>query len=278
MKKINSYIFSLLALFSVVSCEDVVNVNLDTTNPKLVIDASIKWQKGELGNIQTIKLSTTTDYYSNIIPAATGASVSIINLSADASIIYTFTEEGTTGNYVCTNFNPIINNNYQLTVVYNGQTYQSTSMLMATPTIEFAEQSMIPGFGGEEVVQLKFYYQDDPTEDNFYLIGAKNSNIVFPEYGVVTDEFFQGNLMFGLYIDDKLKPGDVVDYSLQGITEKYNNYMNKLLSIAGSDGGSPFATPPATLRGNITNLTNPDNYPLGYFHLSEIDTGSYTIE
>lgn len=54
--------------------------------------------------------------------------------------------------------------------------------------------------------------------------------------------------------------------------------MNKLLSISGSGGGGPFATPPATLRGNIVNQNNADNYPLGYFHLSEIDTGSYTIE
>ena len=53
--------------------------------------------------------------------------------------------------------------------------------------------------------------------------------------------------------------------------------MNKLLSIAGSDGE-------ALLQHHqqhfveILNQDNPDNYPLGYFHLSEIDTGSYTIE
>ena len=59
--------------------------------------------------------------------------------------------------------------------------------------------------------------------------------------------------MFAFYRDDELKKGDVIEFSLQGITEKYSNYMNKLLSIAGSDGGSPFATAPATLRGNIVN-------------------------
>ncbi len=277
MQKIQLYIILILISFSQVSCEDVVNVDLDNDSPKLVIDASIKWQKGETGNVQTISLSTTTNFYSNSIPPATGATVSVINLSSNPSLVYTFTEINP-GTYVCSNFDPILNNLYQLTVVYNGETYQATSQLMATPTIEFAQQSMIPGFNGEDIVQLKFYYQDDPNQDNFYLVGAKNSNIVFPEYGVITDEFFQGNLMFGLYIDEDLKPGDVVDYSLQGVTEKYSNYMNKLLSIAGSDGGSPFSTPPATLRGNIINISNQDNYPLGYFHLSEIDTGTYVIE
>lgn len=277
MKNIKLYIFFILTSFSILSCEDVVDVDLDTANPKLVIDASIKWQKGETGNVQTINLSTTTDFYSNTIPPATGATVSIINLSSDITIIYNFIET-TPGTYVCTNFNPIINDEYQLTVVYAGETYKATSKLMPTPEIENAEQIMIPGFGGEEMVELKFYYQDNANEDNFYLVGAKNSNIVYPEYGLITDEFFQGNMMFGVYINEDLKPGDVVNYSLQGITEKYNNYMSKLLSIAGSDGGGPFATPPATLRGNIVNQNNVNNYPLGYFHLSEIDTGSYTIE
>lgn len=277
MKNIKLYIVLILTSLSIVSCEDVIDVNLDSANPKLVIDASLKWQKGETGNVQTINLSTTTDFYSNTIPPATGATVSVINLSSDITIIYNFIET-TPGTYVCTNFNPIINDEYQLTVVYAGETYKATSKLMPTPEIEFAEQTMIPGFGGDEIVQVKFYFVDNGDEDNFYLVGAKNSNIVYPEFGVITDEFFQGNMMFGVYIDDELKAGDVIDYSLQGITEKYSNYMNKLLSIAGSDGGSPFATPPATLRGNIVNQNNADNYPLGYFHLSEIDTGSYTIE
>jgi hypothetical protein len=277
MKNIKLYIALILTSFSILSCEDVVDVDLDTANPKLVIDASLKWQKGETGNVQTIKLSTTTDFYSTTIPPATGATVSVINLSSDIAIIYNFIETAP-GTYVCTNFNPIINNEYQLIVVYAGEIYKATSKLMPTPVIEFDEQTMIPGFGGDEMVQVKFYFVDNGNEDNFYLVGAKNSNIVYTEYGVITDEFFQGNMMFGVYIDDELKAGDVIDYSLQGITEKYSNYMNKLLSIAGSDGGSPFATPPATLRGNIVNQNNADNFPLGYFHLSEIDTGSYTIE
>jgi hypothetical protein len=54
--------------------------------------------------------------------------------------------------------------------------------------------------------------------------------------------------------------------------------MSILLSIAGNNGGGPFQSPPATVRGNIINTTNPSNYALGYFSLSEMDTKNYTIE
>ena len=54
--------------------------------------------------------------------------------------------------------------------------------------------------------------------------------------------------------------------------------MNKLIAISGTNNGNPFATPPATLRGNIINQSNPDNYPLGYFSLGETDTRDYIIQ
>lgn len=277
MKNIKLFIAIIIASFTVISCEEVIDVNLDTAAPKLVIDASIKWQKGTNGNTQKIKLTTSTDFYSGTIPVATGASVAVTNITLSTPVTYQFIEVGQTGEYICTNFTPIINNNYALSIVYKGETYTSTSQFMATPDIVKTEQTLKPGFGGDDIYEIKFYFQDNGAEDNFYLAGAKNSNIVYPEYGVLSDEFTQGNLMFAVYQDD-LKKGDIIDYTLQGITLKYNNYMAKLLNIAGTDGGNPFATAPATVRGNIVNTTNPDNFPFGFFHLSEIDSGSHTIQ
>lgn len=278
MKKIQLIMTIMIASFTVISCEEVIDVDLETAAPKLVIDASIKWEKGTTGSLQKIKLTTTTDFYSNTIPVATGATVSVTNTTLTTPITYSFIENGQTGEYVCANFTPVINNDYALTVVYKGQTFTSTSKFMATPDIVKTEQTLKPGFGGDDIYEIKFYFQDNGAENNFYLVGAKNSNIVYPEYGVLSDEFFQGNLMFAIYQDDELKKGDIIEYSVQGITEKYSNFMTKLLNTAGSDGGNPFATAPATLRGNIVNTTNPDDYPFGYFHLSEIDSDSYAIQ
>ena len=69
------YISLILSLFIFSSCEKVINVDLTTAAPKLVIDGSIKWEKGTDGNEQTIKLSTTTSYYSNTIPTVSNAVV-----------------------------------------------------------------------------------------------------------------------------------------------------------------------------------------------------------
>nr|WP_315196526.1 DUF4249 family protein [uncultured Flavobacterium sp.] len=278
MKNIKLFIVLLIASFSVISCEEVVNVDLETATPKLVIDASIKWEKGTTGSIQKIKLTTTTDYYSTTIPVATGAIIAVTNTSLSTPATFQFIENGQTGEYICNNFNPVIGNVYALTIIYKGQTFTSTSAFMASPVIQSTEQSIKPGFEGKDVYEIKFHFQDNGSEDNFYLVKAKNKNIAYPEYGVLTDEFSQGNTMFAFYRDDKLEKGDIIEFSLQGITEKYSNYMDKLLSIAGSDGGGPFATAPATLRGNIINKTNPDDYPLGFFHLGEIDSDTYTIE
>lgn len=277
-KNIKLFIAIIIASFAVISCEEVIDVNLDTAAPKLVIDASIKWQKGTTGNTQKIKLTTSTDFYSGTIPVATGASVSVTNISLSTPITYQFIEVGQSGEYICTNFTPIINNNYALTIVYNGEIYTSKSQFTATPDIVKTEQSLKPGFGGDDIYEVKFYFQDNGAEDNFYVAGIKNTHIVFPEYGVLDDKFTQGNLMFVLYRDEDLKKGDIIDYTLQGITEKYSNYMSKLLNIAGTGSGSPFATAPATVRGNIVNTTHPDNYPFGFFQLSEIDSGSLTIQ
>ena len=278
MKNIKLVIAILLASFSIISCEDVVDVDLDTAAPKLVIDASIKWQKGTTGNLQKIKLTTTTDFYSSTIPVASGAVVTVTNISLSTPVTYQFIEDGQTGEYICNNFSPIVNNNYALSIVYKGQTYIATSPFMPTPKIEKIEQSIKPGFGGKDLYEIKFYFQDNGSEDNFYLVGVKNDKIAYPEYGVIKDEFFQGNQMFAVYQNEELKKGDIIECSVQGINEKYYNYMAKLLNIAGSNDGPPFATPPATLRGNIINKTNADDFPFGYFHLSEIDSGSYTIE
>ncbi|WP_395056382.1 DUF4249 domain-containing protein [Flavobacterium sp.] len=275
MKTISNYLFIIIAVLFLTSCENPVDISLDTAQPKLVIDAVIKWQKGTSGNEQKIKLTTTTDFYTNIIPAVSGATVYITN---SANTVFNFIETPNTGEYICTNFVPVVNENYTLTVINNGQTYKATDKLLATPNIDTTNQISVPGVGGTDLIQVKFFYQDNGLEDNFYLIGFKNSTKAFTEFGVIKDRFFQGNQMFGFYTDDKLKAGDKLDIYLQGISERYNNYMEKLLNIAAIDGGNPFATPPATLRGNIINQTNEANFPLGYFSLGEVDTDIYVVQ
>ncbi len=260
-------------LLSLASCEDVIEVDLDTAKPKLVVEASILWQKGTTGNEQKIKLSTSTDYYSATIPIVSGATVFI----TDDTNTYNFTETTGTGEYICTNFNCVIGKTYFLNITVNGETYTATEIFQPVPTIDSVEQDNEGGFLGDEI-EVKFLFQDDGATDNFYLTQYNSDFNLLPEYNAINDEFFQGNQMFGLYTNEDMESTDVLNFTLHGISERYYNYLNFLLNIAGSDGGGPFNTPPATVRGNFINQTNPDNFAFGYFSLSEIDTKTYIVQ
>jgi hypothetical protein len=275
MKKSILYIVLVFTSVLFSSCEKVIDVDLNNAEPKLVIDAVIKWQKGTTGEEQIIKLNLTNDFFTNEILPANGASVTITN-SVDET--FTFFEDGTTGNYICTNFNPVIGETYTLVVIYDGEIYTATNSLLATPPILFVEQETVPGIGSDDRIQIKYFYQDNGAEDNYYLLAVKNPNKQIPEFGVVNDNLFQGNLMFGFYGSSETEPGITLKLSVQSITFGFHNYMNILTSIGGSGSGNPFATPPATIRGNIVNQTNSNNFPLGYFHLSEIDEVNYLVQ
>ncbi len=270
-------IFKLIAVFCIVffsACEDVIEVDLDTAPAKLVIDAALKWKKGTTGNEQIIKLTTTSDFYATEVPPASGATVFVTNGNA---IRFDFIETPGTGNYVCSNFMPEIGQTYVLTVIYQGQTYTATEQLMAVPQIDSVEQNDNGGLTGNEI-EIKFLFQDPANTPNFYLIQFQTPYSVMPEYDVIDDAFFQGNQIFGLYASDKLKAADEIQFTLDGISQRYYNYLNILLSVAGTNSGSPFQTPPATVRGNIINQTNFDNFALGFFSVSENDQQTYIIQ
>lgn len=273
MKNIQYILMLLLALFFT-SCEEVVDVDLNTAAPRLVIDASINWYKGTPGNEQKIKLTTTTGYYDTVIPVVSGAQVFITNSTND---VFTFIENPDTGEYLCTGFVPVINQTYLLTVISEGQTYTAEETLKATPTIkDNISQNNEGGFSGTDI-ELKFFFDDNGAENNSYLTKTTASIHPFPDYDVFDDEFFQGNEMMGIYIDEYLKAGDQMQFTIYGVSERYKNYMDILLNASEGDGG-PFQTTPSNVRGNIINQTNMDNFALGYFRLSEADTKAYTIQ
>lgn len=272
MKKILFPLVLLMTFFS--SCEEVIDLELDTAAPKLVVEASIIWIKGSSGNAQKIKLTTTTGYYDQEVPIVTGANVSITNSD---NTVFNFTEIPDTGEYACTNFVPEIGETYTLTIINNGETYTATETFQALSPITRIEQNNEGGFTGKDI-EIKAYFNDPANADNYYLYRYEYSNQVSVSYNVDEDEFFQGNEFSSRSQNDDLKKGDVIELSHYGISKQYYNYMNILIGIMGSNSGGPFQTPPATVRGNISNSTNPKNYPLGYFALGETDMRRYVIQ
>jgi hypothetical protein len=273
MKKIH-LLFAILSVFILNSCQDVVDIPLNTDKPRLVVEASINWEKGDIGDTQTIKLTTTTNYYSNTIPVVSGAIVTVTNSS---NVVFNFIETPNTGLYNCTNFVPVIDEVYTLKIINKGDTYTATETLKSVAPIQNITQEIQVGPGGD-ALKIKGNFVDPANVDNYYLYKFSSTNSITPSYNSDEDTFFQGNPFFSLKFIRDYKVGDFVAITHYGISKEYYNYMNILLSIAGGQGGGPFATPSATVKGNIKNETNFDNYPLGYFRLSESSTKTYIVQ
>jgi hypothetical protein len=269
MKK---YIIIFLSLFFM-SCEDVIDLSLDSAKPRLVIDASINWVKGTQGETQFIKLSLSAPYFDDIIPEASGASVTITDSNNTA---YNFIEDGATGIYVNNTFLPEIGMVYHLLINYNNETYTATETLMPVVPIEFVEQKNDGGFAGDEI-EIKAYYTDPKGIENFYLFEFTKTLSTSLNLEVYDDEFTDGNRIFAFHSDETLMAGDELIIRNYGISERYYEYLNILLQQTDDQSGDPFQTQPATVRGNCINQTNPDNYPFGYFRASEVDQLIYIV-
>jgi len=266
------YISVLLIAVLFTSCEDVIDVDLPTGEPKLVVDASINWQLGSTGNEQTIKLSMTTGYYEPTVPKVSGAVVFVTN--TDTNQVFDFIENPGTGDYVCTAFVPVVDGNYQLTVTHEGQTYTATEKMIPVVPIDKIEQKEAPF--GDDSVEINVFFTDNGATDDFYMFRYMTSFSAIPAYGVGDDEFFQGNQFNDVYFNEDLKPGTSFDVTLYGVSEQFHNYMSLLLDVAG--GGGPFSTAPAKVKGNILNATDAQNTAFGYFRLSQTDTRNYVVE
>lgn len=249
-------------------------MDLETAEPKLVIDASIDWVKGTTGNEQKIKLSTTTGYYSTAFPNVSGADIVVTN---SANTVFSFIENPGTGEYTCSNFHPVIGETYALKVVLNGETYTATETCIGVPKIEDnIIQNNAGGFGGDEV-EITYFYQDNGNQENHYLHRIMSPVSKFPEYKAKDDGNSQGNLMKEYFSDEDLKTGDRINIRLYGISRRYYDYFRKLLAASGA-GSGPFQTTPGSVRGNIVNETHFENFAYGYFRLSEVDVKDYTIQ
>ena len=270
MKKYFYIVFALL----ICSCEDVIDVDLNTIEPKLVIDASINWFKDTPGNEQEIKLTLTAPYFENEIQPASGAQVTVSKAGDD---IFTFTEDSNSGIYKNNSFIPQINETYSLQIIYQGETYSATETLKSVVDIDYVEQNDDGGFTGEET-ELKAFYTDPIDEENYYFFEFINDIPDIPSLDIYDDEFTNGNQIFGFFTEEELEAGDTVTIRNYGVSERFYEFMFILLQQNSEDGGGPFETQPATVRGNCINETNPNNFPLGYFRASEVAVLVYTVE
>ncbi|MCP2029495.1 hypothetical protein L1276_004682 [Flavobacterium sp. HSC-32F16] len=264
-------LMSLLFVVFFTSCEDVVNLDLETGETRLVIDAEIVWKKGTSGNEQVIKISKTASYYSGTTPKVSGAQVRVENTNGD---VFTF-NESEPGVYVCTNFVPVIDMDYKLFVEAEGKSFTASEKLTSVTPITKVEQKMVPDFGGEDVIEVTFYYTDPADQVNFYLTDYESEFLIYPDYELTNDEFYNGNEISTRYSDEDMKPGNTLKILHRGVSKNFYNYMKLILEASSSN---PFLVPPGNIRGNIVNTSDTNNFALGYFRLCEADGVDYVVQ
>lgn len=278
MKK---YIYLLVASFLLISCVDEVTIDeLSKVETRLVIEAHMDINKndGAPTSTQTIKLTNTSSFYNQNYPTVSGATISMTNQTNNS--VATFTETTEAGVYEATDFLiPNIGDTYTLTVTVNGEMY--TAQDTYTSIVDINEITQETVTLTEEVIQVNINLDNQIGVDNYYLFQVETPYRNIPEYGngddkLISEKPGENNYDF-VILDDELEKGMDIDITIYGISDQYNNYLSKLLALAQESGG-PFATAPATVRGNILNTTNQNNYALGFFSLNQFVKRTYRIK
>ena len=280
MKKAITVLF--ISIVTLNSCTDVVRVNVPEAAPRLVVEASLDWEKGTNGSTQFITLTESAPFFgiTSNSPVTT-ATVKVTNTSANQEFI--FSHQGN-GIYRTDSFLPILNDSYTLEISYDGETYRAEETLIPLADIDEVNESRTGGFD-VEALEANIYFNDPVDEENFYLFRFEELGDILPQLLAIPDEFTNGNRMkvFFEKIDDEdtdeeaFVSGDVANMSFYGISKQYYNYMDLLIDQY-ENSQNPFGTVPASIKGNCVNITVPEHYAFGYFRVTQVEKVTYTFQ
>ena len=248
MKKI-LYITAIFLLF--VSCEDIIDVNLNTADPHLVIEGTITNYPGPY----SIKITRTTDYFNPT--ENSGVSNAVVNITDSEGNFETLIES-TPGVYQTSTMQGVIGRTYYLYVNVNGQEYEASSYMPDTTSIDFISYDKATTFQGEpDDYYFITYFHDLIDVENYYrlklYVNSELSNIIF----LTNDEWQDGkDITFGM-LAEKAVVNDTIVIELMNIDTKVYDYYTTLNSIL--EDMFIFSTSPANPNSNISNGV------LGYF-------------
>lgn len=269
MKKV---FYSILLLCLSYGCQDVIEVQVPIDQPRLVVDALLRID--DIQNLTTvvrITTSITSSFFGEIAPAQLDQ-ISMVNIQTGIELQLTEETVGS-GVYrrdIATEF--LTSGQLLLKIIYNGQLYEARTNFVPSVPIDNLVQGTNTLFTNDET-EIIISFTDAPDRVDFYLF-----DFDFDEYLVSEDTFYPGqSFQFSFFYDPGLEPSTELEVGILGVDEPFYNYMTQLIVQAGGDQG-PFQTPAATVKGNIINTMNPDNFALGYFAISEIFTSTLVIE
>lgn len=263
MKKV-VYIVCLIFL----SCEEVIDVDLQQTLGQIVIDAELSRPIGsEEGQLQVL-VAKTYDFYGSETPVVTNANISLH--VGDESWNVTHQKEG---QYSVDIPSLVADTSYKLSVEVDGKTYIAEEELVLSGSFDKVVQGDGQLFSGTETEAL-VTLTDLPGLENYYLFDFGYNNLL-----VTRDRFYDGKeFTFSFFYDDLFPKNTEVNIRMVGIDEAFFSYMQILLSHSGQNGGGPFATATSTLLGNFVNPNDETAIALGYFRVVEQKSLPFTAE
>ncbi len=255
------WIVSLIAVLSLGGCEKVIDLDLGTVTPQVVIEGSIS-------NAQirhTVKVSKTTGYYE------TGAFRPLSDVTvmiADDSGYSELLEETSDGIYQTSEFSGVEGRSYTLTVLAEGKEYTATSTMpemISIDTIFMTETTR----WGETARSVRAQFKDTRDATNYYRF-----------YLVRDDDPFTAKFI----LDDRLYNGELINYDLVQLSKdpfESGNIVRVDLYCIDADVYNYFATlpsnwePPAVPANPVSNISN---NALGYFSAQTVSTKWLTVE
>lgn len=257
-KNAHLYLFGLISLLWLSSCRDEIILNLNTTGPIPVIEGNISNDSVPF----KIRVTTTADYYSLVIPAVTDAEVLITGSDGSKDTLL----HDSAGYYVSKRINPCkIGHTYTLSVKYKGKTYTATEQCRPQDPVDSLKVLFMPkrGFlpegyylwewarerpGIGDCYQWNIFRNDTLLNDDFYF--TNDDQLVDGQY-LSSDFFFRFRL------------NDSIVFEQISISRQLFNFLNAIQNQTNRD-GSPFSAPPSNIAGNMSNGA------MGYFAVKNI--------
>jgi len=258
--RIYFFLFSIISIMAV-SCTERIEIELDESYTRLVVDGSISTDTMQ----HTVVLTTTSSYYYNQpAPAITGAMVTI----SDGTLLYDLTEEKPGVYRTAPSVYGIPGKTYSLNIklasaIGGYDSYTATSILNPITSLDSISLLFHPEWSLNGIWEVKCFVQEPPTIDFYRFLLYKNQVLLtdtLNEWLITDDLFLNGNYTNGLpiaYIDQSnpeqgLLPGDTVMTEVNNIgTEYYSFLVEAQTELFGSN--PLFSGPPANIKGNISN-------------------------
>ncbi|MEN8191530.1 MAG: DUF4249 domain-containing protein [Bacteroidota bacterium] len=275
-------IFQLLILFSTLipflGCEDVIEIDLNSADPKIVIEGVVSND----GSPSQVRITRSTDFYEpGIYEKVSGAEVEIIDSEGKSAIL----TEVSDGLYETNSVLGEIGRTYFITVKTDGDVYDAESTIPPQITLDSLKLEVAPYPPGGEVEEnkryfLHFYFQDLPDNEDFCRFKILNNGKSLGGFRIYMDKYTNGNYIksrLNLSAEENdIKIGDELTVELLSIDKAAYDYYFTANSVNASrtsgSGGPPSSIAPAN---PVTNWTND---ALGLFSAHSISTQTIRVE